>query len=49
MPKFKPVKKKKDRLPTPKPGLPCLILIFVGMALIMLLLFSVMHSPATGK
>ena len=49
MRKFKPAKKKSDRLPTPKPGLPCLILVFVGMALVMLLLYFVMRSFASGK
>ena len=49
MAKFKPAKKKKDKLPTPKPGLPCLILVFLGMALIMLFLYFVMRSFAPSS
>ena len=49
MPKFKPAKKKSGRAPTPKPGLPCLILVFLVMALIMLLLYLVMRSFAPAK
>ncbi|MGD0499740.1 MAG: hypothetical protein ABSC23_15030 [Bryobacteraceae bacterium] len=46
MPHFKPAKKKKDRAPTPKPGLPCLILVLLGMLLIMLILYMMMRSAA---
>jgi hypothetical protein len=46
MPHFKPAKKKGDRRATPKPGLPCLILILLGMGLVMLFLYLVMRSSA---
>ena len=48
MPKFKPAKKKSDRRPTPKPGLSCLILVLLGMALVMLFLYFVMRGFSTA-
>ena len=49
MAKFKPVKAKKNKLPTPKPWLPCLLLVLLGMGLIMLILYFVMRSFAPSS
>ncbi|HLK62948.1 MAG TPA: hypothetical protein VKU19_05890 [Bryobacteraceae bacterium] len=47
MGKFKPVKGKKATA-VPQGGLPCVILVIVGMFLVMLFLFFVMKYNAIG-
>jgi len=47
MAKFKPVGAKKKAAPVPPGGLPCVILVIVGIALIMLFLYYAL-SHANG-
>jgi hypothetical protein len=42
MGKFKAAKKKQDKAPQMKPGVPCLVFLVAGMILTMLLLYLVM-------
>jgi hypothetical protein len=42
MAKFKPVRVKSKRTPPPQGGLPCVILLISGIALVMLFLYYVM-------
>jgi hypothetical protein len=44
MGKFKPVRGKAKRAPAPQGGLPCVILVIVGMLLVMLFLYFVMKN-----
>jgi hypothetical protein len=47
MPKFRPAKKEKSaRAPAQRAGLPCLVMVLVGMALVMLFLYFVMRGFA---
>ena len=47
MPKFRPAKKDKSaRAPAQRAGLPCLIMVLVGMALVMLFLYFAMRGFA---
>ncbi|HTS26142.1 MAG TPA: hypothetical protein VMH81_09715 [Bryobacteraceae bacterium] len=48
MGKFKPVRAKRKSAPVPPGGLPCVILVIVGMLLVMLFLYFVMRSNANG-
>lgn len=47
MAKFKPVKAKAKTTPTPRGGLPCVILLISGLVLVLLFLYFVM-SHANG-
>jgi hypothetical protein len=49
MAKFKPVRRGGKRAPAPKAGLPCVILVILGMALLMLIMFYVMTSSTPGR
>ncbi|MGP8243281.1 MAG: hypothetical protein ACLQVN_02055 [Bryobacteraceae bacterium] len=42
MPKFKPARGKKRAAPVPPGGLPCVILVIAGIALVMFFLYFVM-------
>jgi len=42
MAKFKPIRPKKDKTPHVQGGLPCVILLFVGIALLFLMMFLVL-------
>ncbi len=48
MGKFKPVRGKAKTRPVPQGGLPCVILVIVGMLLVMLFLYFVMKNNANG-
>jgi hypothetical protein len=48
MAKFKPAKAKRKNVPVPQGGLPCVILVILGIAGVMLLLFLVMKSSSSG-
>jgi hypothetical protein len=48
MAKFKPAKGKKHSAPTPQGALPCVILVILAIAGVMLLLFFVMKSSSSG-
>jgi hypothetical protein len=48
MGKFKPAKGKAKTARVPQGGLPCVILVIVGMLLVMLFLFFVMKSSSTA-
>jgi hypothetical protein len=48
MAKFKPAKAKRKTLPTPHGAIPCVILVILGIAGVMLLLFLVMKSSSSG-
>ena len=47
MGKYKPVRAKAKSTPVPQGGLPCVILVIVGMLLVMLFLYFVMKSSST--
>jgi hypothetical protein len=47
MAKYKPVKGKSKSAPAPQGGLPCVILVIVGMILVMLFLYFVMTGSST--
>jgi hypothetical protein len=42
MAKFKPVRPKSKSTPMPRGGLPCVILVFLGFALVLLFLYFVL-------
>jgi hypothetical protein len=42
MAKFKPVRPKKDKTPQVQGGLPCIILIFVGIAILFVVMYLVL-------
>jgi hypothetical protein len=42
MAKFKPVRPKKDKAPQVQGGLPCIILIFVGIAILFVVMYLVL-------
>jgi hypothetical protein len=46
MAKFKPAKAKKQTLPAPQGALPCVILVILAIAGVMLMLFLVMKSSS---
>jgi hypothetical protein len=48
MAKFKPAKAKRKNAPTPQGALPCVILVILAIAGVMLLLFLVMKSSSSS-
>jgi len=46
MAKYRPAKEKKNNAPAPQGALPCVILVILAIAAVMLLLFLVMRSSA---
>ena len=48
MAKFKPAKAKRKSVPTPQGAIPCIVLVVLGIAGIMLLLFLVMKSSSSN-
>ncbi len=42
MAKFKPVRPKKDKTPQVQGGLPCVILVFVGIAILFVVMYLVL-------
>jgi hypothetical protein len=47
MAKFKPAKAKKRAMPTPQGAIPCVVMVILAIAGVMLLLFFVMKSSGS--